>query len=582
MADEEITRQNQMSEEDIASQVNAIIDNISPHGDLVLPEDATPQLLLALSKEVINRKLPASREIIFDMHSSHLSEIPDGVFAGMNTKIIPMPPNLQTVGVGAFLGCPELCEFVIYSKLQKSTWEQLICALEASYKENPRTIVLMLSCDSDEEEVRWLTEVLKTSDIRGLMIDFCVVPFVPAKALSGCLSVSELCFSPQLRGIGRGAFSGCANLKRIRFIDKGIQRKQWRAIFTALKSYQLLDIMLPRGMSQEEFEDFAEELTASNMKSVNVYTDNTAVTQIPDGTFAGCAALRNITIMPAIRSVGAHAFDDCHALRGIYTAEGLSGDLWKQLVAATETLSGVRFVLPVGAKIQEAADLVSALRQSDARDIGVDLQQTDIKTIPDEFFADCWALGTVCLPYGVNKIGESVFKGCRNLNFVYSPQVLDETGWCEVLRATGDVFGVNIRVPDITDTEGLKPLSDALRKNSSTLVQIDMRGVNVRSIPDGTFADCKSVIKFLLPAKLEQIGQGAFLGCTNLSEAGVLLADMNDWYTDPDCTDKIPATRLSRVILKGGAVYKDKRIPPEIEKRILAKVGDESMGFTGK
>lgn len=582
MADEGSTEQDQASDEDIASQVSKIIEGITAEGDLVLPENCTPQLLLALSKEVISQKNPAVKNPSFDMCTSGLKEIPSRAFSGTGCEMIRLPSSLQSVSEGALLGCPVLCEISFCSKLQKSTWEQLIGALEASFKEEPRTIALVLSRYFDEQEAKWLVDSLRGRFIAGLQVDFSELSFVPAKALSDCLCVGEICFSHTLRAIGRAAFSGCANLTRISFIDCGIQRKQWREIFGALRSHSMLDIMLPPGMEQQEFEEFAEELTASNMKDVNVYIQKAAFTQIPDETFSGCTALRNIEISPRITSVGPHAFDDCPALRGIYTDCGIEIALWRQLVASTERLPGVRFVLPVGVTTQEVADLITALRESDAQDIGVDLQQTQIENIPAGFFADCWALGLVCLPYGFKKIGEGVFKECRNLNFIYSPEPLDEERWCELLRAAGDVFGVNVRVPDKTREEDLKPFANALRKNPAFLVQIDMRGANIRSIPNGTFADCKSVIKFSIPAKVEKIGQGAFLGCTNLSEAGVLMVDLHNWCTDPECTAKIPTNRLSRVILKGNAVYKGRRLSAESEKKILSKVQDAQMGFRGK
>jgi hypothetical protein len=49
---------------------------------------------------------------------------------------------------------------------------------------------------------------------------------------------------------------------------------------------------------------------------------------------------------------------------------------------------------------------------------------TSLDSIGDLAFGDCLALEEIIIPNGVKRIGDGIFHGCRNLNFVFLPDTL--------------------------------------------------------------------------------------------------------------------------------------------------------------
>ena len=218
---------------------------------------------------------------------------------------------------------------------------------------------------------------------------------------------------------------------------------------------------------------------------------------IGESCFNGCADLETVEpFLPAsLTSIGHYVFNGCSKL---------GGDL---------VLSNPKFTTLTYYAFYKTAVT------------GVDMRGSGVTAMGEYWYGDncsfmgCTSLTNVFLSDGIEVIGQSAFSGCRNLEQVtpFLPETVRHVGrtafnGCSKLR--GDLV---LMSPKLTT---LYYYSFA----ETAITSLDMGRSGAKKMPGAqygynrAFYNCTSLTNAILPPGIEEIGDGAFLGCVNLEK----------------------------------------------------------------
>ena len=210
------------------------------------------------------------------------------------------------------------------------------------------------------------------------------------------------------------------------------------------------------------------------------------ITEIKNYAFIYCSGLTSVTIPNSVTSIGSDAFYGCSSLTEVnYNAENCTS-----MNASFSGCSKFK-TLNIGNKV---------------------------KTIPDYAFSDCSGLTEVTIPNSVTSIGSGAFKGCSSLTEVTIPNSVTSigsyafynTGWHNN-QPNGILYLDNCCL----GYKGNKPIGKLSIKEGTRL------------IVNEAFLSCSGLTSITIPNSVSKIGDGAFSGCSNLTEV---------YYNAENCT----------------------------------------------
>ena len=272
----------------------------------------------------------------------------------------------------------------------------------------------------------------------------------------------------------------------------------------------------------------------SGCRDMTSITLPASLTTIGDGAFFGCHGLTSITIGAGVTSIGNNAFAGCSSLASMtvdpnnpnYTSEG--GILYNK--AKTEII-----FVPAGLNslvLPEGMTTVNALLLANSPDITSITIPASVTEIADGAFTNCAKLasitvnannpnyasednilytkaktailfvpreisGAVTIPNSVTTIGAGAFMNCRNMTSITIP--------ASVTDIAGNAF---------TNCPGLTTITvDASNPNyaSDNNILYNKGKTALLFVPAATSG------VFTIPASVTTIGDGAFMGCTNIT-----------------------------------------------------------------
>ena len=301
-------------------------------------------------------------------------------------------------------------------------------------------------------------------------------------------------------------FDGCSQLRTVSFAD-GVNKLLTGMFYNS----GLESVVIPEGVTTVPSMAFntCESLTSVSFPST--------LKTIGDTAFMRCTSLEEIDIPSNVETIAASAFYLDSALKTCTLHEGLKniGDRAFRDTAITsvyipKSLTDVSN--PFGySNITDVtfADGITKLPKSLFNEA---FKLTDI-TIPDTVTAigdRCFSatnIESIDIPDNVTSLGQNVFSNCDNL---YAATIgagvtrlpLGCFSDCDVLQ--------NVIIP-----ETVTSMEYGVFSGSGLYYQ--KLPDNIRSIPGGTFKNCKNLIEVECSDELESVGDSSFNGCINLT-----------------------------------------------------------------
>jgi len=295
--------------------------------------------------------------------------------------------------------------------------------------------------------------------------------------------------------IGKGAFSFCANLKKIEipFVGSSID----------LHSDAYLGYIFGASSSSNN--------TASvprNLKKVIITSGNF----IGSGAFKGCSSLEEIVIPNGVTTIYDSAFVNCSSLKTITIPESVTS-IKNNILSGCSSLESI--VVDANNKNYDSRDNCNAIIKTSENMLLAGCKET---TIPDSVtsigegaFLSCALLKNITIPNGVTTIGQKAFSNCNSLESIEIPS--------SVTTIKNSAFFECENLKSVTFGEGsqLTTLEGFVFYTCTSLESIEIPS-GVTSIESETFNECINLKSVKIPKSVKVIGNDAFFGCSSLKE----------------------------------------------------------------
>lgn len=317
---------------------------------------------------------------------------------------------------------------------------------------------------------------------------------------------------------------------------------------------ETFNIKYTGSISADEITELKTALNATayyNSVFVNLnLSEATNLTDIPTYAFAGCNALRSITIPENTSNILSSAFANCSRLCSV-TLSGSLTDIEGQAFYNCLKLSAITIptgVVSLGSEVFAGCESLKDVTMPDSlitigqgtfvscSSLEKIVLPKNLRNIEDSLFSKCEELSDVKIPTSILHIGSNAFEGCKKLKSISIPSNVNQIDSgafkkCISLETINlsNTSVVNINASTFEGCEKLKSiiLSDNVLyignrafADCSALV-IQTLPTALTSIGEAAFENCKSITKLVLPAGVDAIGESAFISCLSLSEINI-------------------------------------------------------------
>ncbi len=303
--------------------------------------------------------------------------------------------------------------------------------------------------------------------------------------------ITSLTTSKNITTIGRCAFDGCTELKKIT-----LSKDVFSIAFNAFSDCEKLDTIIvdaanpyytvtnnvlftKKGAVIEGTELKEKILVMYPLGSLNTsYTIPSDVSWIAPYAFVNCEKLESIEIPDNITRIGDYAFYGCLSLYDISTSSSIQyigEEAFDNTGFYNDTLNWRKGLLYVG-------NYLVAVNSSQVSESCAIKDGTLV--ISDNAFEGCTKISSLSLPSSLKYIGVSAFDDCDSLTSISIPNNVIEIG-------NGAFYGCdNLREINI--------------------------GAAVKIIGNSSFSGCNELRQCVIPNMVEEIGDSVFDGCDNL------------------------------------------------------------------
>ncbi|MDR0633197.1 MAG: leucine-rich repeat domain-containing protein [Holosporales bacterium] len=359
-------------------------------------------------------------------------------------------------------------------------------------------------------------------------------------AFSLCSSLWNITIPQSVTSLGDGAFNKCNKLTNVTF-ESGSNLNTIRN-FAFCECTSLNNITIPQSVTSLGNGVFC---TCFGLSSIT-FESGSKLDRIGDSAFSSCRALRDITIPDGVTHIGADAFHGCPleaitipssgtslkgAFRGcnelasvtfaqgsqLHVIDGTFEECYSlsEITIPNSVIHIIGFasrscplrsiVIPRGVILLEAAfadctKLSSVIFEANS----------ELRTIKNSAFCRCTSLETITIPRSVTSLGLRAFRWCTKLaNVTFESG--SRLGAIEKEAFCGCSSLSSITIPDSVTHIG----EDAFLDCSLESISIPRSVISLNG-----FGECRALssVTFEEGSALDTIGEGAFWGCSSLSE----------------------------------------------------------------
>ena len=342
--------------------------------------------------------------------------------------------------------------------------------------------------------------------------------------LAGMSKVESVVIPDSVTKLDDKAFYGCVNLKTVK-LPAGLKEIP----YGCFEACGLTELSLPEGLEKIGGRAFSVKNTSFSSGSESVkqsYIEpNTIIIEIPPSQNLPYIEqyYTDVVIPASVKEIGINAFCGCRRLKNI-TLEGVPETIEKDAFDDTawyhakadgpvylgNILVDYKGTMPEDYTLYIPATVkgIAAGAFGGQKNLKAVIIPDGVSFIGNSIFANCSSLSEIRLPSDLTKIPDETFSGCIGLSQIDLPANVAEIGE-EAFMYTGLIrFVVPDRVEAIGDSafEGCKALEEIVLP------------AGLKSIGKCAFWGCESLGQIVLPAGLKSIGRNVFRNCKKLRE----------------------------------------------------------------
>ncbi len=245
--------------------------------------------------------------------------IPSGVttigahaFDGCSSiESLKLPAGVRSIGEGAFSNCPHLTLRVL-----DGSYAQLYAQRNAIPFETIDSIEAMFEWDFTQDEDPSGVIIARYPGNKAEVgipaaIAWTQVTRIGDEAFKGNKNLISVTISDFVTSIGKGAFEGCDNLKRVYLIGTDTDNGGKYLADYALAGVTVLPGSCPlRTIGEDAFRG------CTSLQDMDLAL-TVSPSSYPPHWWIGQGARSGINIPPGVTDIGAHAFDGCHGIRSL-------------------------------------------------------------------------------------------------------------------------------------------------------------------------------------------------------------------------------------------------------------------------
>lgn len=322
---------------------------------------------------------------------SNLICIDKNAFLGTGLSEISIGASVETIGVGAFADCDNLC---------------------------------VINIDSQNSNYRSIDNVIYSNDCKtlhtypaGLQNDFNIpsgVEIIEDYAFYGANLLGRVTFCDSVKTIGAFAFDDCRSLQTPALPESliAIEESAFENCFSFTGEF-----LIPKTVIDIERYAFHGDINLSQIS----FESDSVISRLGYGVFAG-SGIYFVTIPENVTSIGQYLFDGCTNLITV-TFEGES-----QLeYIPAYTFSGAKALRQVTFEDDNALTLIEARAFENLPMLTrVTLEKcSNLKTIDNYAFRNCPMLESIQLPEGLKELGRNSFEKCSSLSEITIPNTVE-------------------------------------------------------------------------------------------------------------------------------------------------------------
>ena len=487
-----------------------------------------------------------------------LEYICDHAFSGCtNLKNLVIPSSVKRIEREAFAHCDSLesielqgeLEFIDYSAFDNFNGVKRTIYGNATYlgTQNYPYLILESAVDKDITSCEIHEQCLAIKD----------------GAFKGCIALTSLTLSNNIKSVGDGLFEGCISLTSVNIpssisstghsvsinldifkdctslenIDVGEDNRNYSSKDGVLFNKDQTELLLyPKGktgayvvpntvtnIKEDAFENcksltsitLPDSLTkieqfAFSGSSIESITIPASVSMIGFCAFSGCKELTNITINEGVTYIDSYAFNYCTALESVVIPNSVT-DLKSMAFRDCKSLKSV----VIGSGVTQIEEYTF-----------MDCYQLNHVELPDSLetiklygFANCISLYSITIPSGVTLIQPGAFKNCSNLVEIINESALN-------IQVGESTYGeIGLYAKDVLTDATLSKVS--IQNNfviyDNTRLVSYIGDDKIVNIPTGietvalySFVDRHNIEEVNFPEGITTIEQIAFLECENI------------------------------------------------------------------
>jgi uncharacterized protein YjdB len=332
-------------------------------------------------------------------------------------------------------------------------------------------------------------------------------------AFQNCTGLKSLDVPNSVSTIKTGAFSGCTGLTSF-IIPNGLD-----SIDSGVFAYctGISEIVIPGSVKVVGWESFYKCTGLVNVTIPN------SVCIIELQAFMGCTSLTSIFIPNSVYSIAGSAFSGCTSLVEMIVANNNPQyDSRDNCNAIIETSSNT---LITGCKSTVIPNSITSIGRS--------------------AFDGCTGLTNITIPSSVTSIGRFAFSGCTGLTFLTIPSPVTSIGEL-AFSGCSSLETLNFNAMSCADFSSTTSYGPFHGLNVSTI----NIGNNVQRIPAYFVPELTNLTSITIPNSVTYIGNGAFQGCSSLTNLNFNAISCTDFSTSPFINTFISTIQIGNDVQK--------------------------------
>ncbi len=461
-------------------------------------------------------------EIPAVINLKNVTAIFSSAFYDENLVSVTIPDSVQSIGKGAFKGCPltEITLPFIGESRTATSYNSVFGFIfgyqyETSSYDVVNNAIYQCKISGGVYDYYYWYFIPKTLE-RVTVTD---IQTVPACAFNNCNMLKEVTLGGTEQTIGASAFSSCSNLTTINGIENLVNISNYAfndcKLLTTfpekpLEKVGAYSFFNCSNLSEIQFSEKLEtigEKAFENVKLTSVTVPD-SVQSIGNGAFKGCP-LTEITLPFIGESRTATSYNSVFGFIFGYQYETFSSHVVSNAIYQCKISSGASYYY-YWYFIPKTLERVTV---------------TDIQTVPTCAFNNCTMLKEVTLSGTEQTVGASAFSSCSNLttingienlvnisNYAFNDCKLLTTFPEKPLEKVGAYSFFNCsNLLQIRFSENLTSIGEKAFSGCNRMTQIDFNN-KLQSIGEYAFENVK-LTSVTVPDSVQSIGNGAFKGC---------------------------------------------------------------------